>query len=125
MIYLDTHVAVWLYAFGSQKLSEPARKLIAQSATILISPMVLLEMEFLLEIGRLTVSSQSIYGYLVERIPLEVCEAQFDKIIKAAVQQTWTRDPFDRIITAQATMNSSILITKDRSIRDNYNQAIW
>ncbi len=38
---------------------------------------------------------------------------------------SWTRDPFDRIITAQASLNEALLITKDGSIRKNYARAVW
>ena len=125
MIYLDTHVVVWLYAFGSQKLSEQAYKLIEQSDKVLISPIVLLEIELLGEIGKLTVRSETISGYLTERGLLEVCRSEFGEVVNAALGQTWTRDPFDRLITAQAALNRGILITKDRTIRDNYSRAAW
>jgi hypothetical protein len=59
MIDLDTHVVVWLYAFGSKKLSEQACELLERSPKLLISPMVLLELEFLQEIGKLAVFSWS------------------------------------------------------------------
>lgn len=72
MTYLDSHVVAWMYAYGAQKLSERALQLIEDSPYVLISPMVLLELEFLQEIGRIAVSPQIIYGYLSERVPLEV-----------------------------------------------------
>ena len=67
MIYLDTHVAVWLYAFGAKKLSKRASVLIERSSKLLISPMVLLELEFLHEIGKLAVAPQALCGYLADR----------------------------------------------------------
>jgi PIN domain nuclease of toxin-antitoxin system len=87
--------------------------------------MVLLEIELLREIGKLTARSQTICGYLAERGLLEVCGSEFGEVVKAALSQTWTRDPFDRLITAQAALNSGTLITKDRTIRDNYSRAAW
>jgi PIN domain nuclease of toxin-antitoxin system len=37
----------------------------------------------------------------------------------------WTRDPFDRLITAQAALGESTLLTKDDTIRTNYANAVW
>ncbi len=125
MIYLDTHVVVWLYGFAAQKLSERALKLIEESLHVLISPMVLLELEFLHEIGKIAVLPQIIHEYLADRIALEICGRDFQEVVRNAMRQTWTRDPFDRMITAQAALGNDMLITKDRLIRDRYPQAIW
>jgi PIN domain nuclease of toxin-antitoxin system len=125
MIYLDTHVAVWLYAFGAKKLSERASVLIERSPKLLISPMVLLELEFLHEIGKLAVAPQALCGYLADSIALEICQREFQEVVRGALQQTWTRDPFDRMITAQAALNNDVLITKDRFIRNHYPRATW
>ncbi len=125
MIYLDTHVVVWLYAFGSKKLSGRACELIEQSARLLISPLVLLELQFLYEIRRIVVAPQVVYEYLSDRIQLEICDKELREVVGTAMQQTWTRDPFDRMITAQAALNSDILVTKDRSIQSHYSHATW
>jgi PIN domain nuclease of toxin-antitoxin system len=36
----------------------------------------------------------------------------------------WTRDPFDRIIAAQAAVDATPLLTRDRIILSNYPHAI-
>jgi PIN domain nuclease of toxin-antitoxin system len=41
------------------------------------------------------------------------------------VKQSWTRDPFDRLIVGQASANGAVLVTKDAGIRQNYKQSIW
>ena len=125
MIYLDTHVVVWLYAFGAQKFGNRTRRLIDRAHSLLISPMVLLEIQYLKEIGKLSVSTDTISGYLSDRIELEVCQSPFDKVIRMALRFEWSRDPFDRIITAYAATSESVLITKDKTIRDNYSHAAW
>ena len=52
-IYLDSHVVVWLSAGQVNKLSAIAKTQIDEN-DLLISPMVLLELKFLHEIGRIT-----------------------------------------------------------------------
>ena len=38
---------------------------------------------------------------------------------------TWTRDPFDRVIVANAALNGNILISKDQNILEHYIHARW
>ena len=53
MIHLDTHVVVWLYAGRTDLLSAAAVEAIEEHS-MAISPIVLLELEYLHEIGRTT-----------------------------------------------------------------------
>ncbi len=125
MIYLDTHVVLWLYALRGVGLSRRACQLIEESVTVLISPMVLLELVYFYEIDRLKVESDQIYRYLQQKIRLKVCTKPFFDVIQLASKQSWTRDPFDRIITAQAAIDHKTLVTKDITIRQHYSKAIW
>ena len=49
MIYIDTHIAVWLYAGEVEKFSDHAKDLLNDN-DILISPIVRLELQYLHEI---------------------------------------------------------------------------
>jgi PIN domain nuclease of toxin-antitoxin system len=51
-VYLDTHVLVWLFSGDMDNFSPKAIDLI-ENRELLVSPMVLLELEYLHEIGRL------------------------------------------------------------------------
>ena len=51
VIYLDTHVAAWLFAGDQARLSRPARIAI-EAHDLLISPAALLELEYLYETKR-------------------------------------------------------------------------
>lgn len=124
MIYLDTHVVVWLYVGLSEKFSQQTKELINENE-IYISTIVRLELQYLYEIQRLTDESNTIVSDLSNRIGLKVCDKNFNTIIAQSLEITWTRDPFDRIITANATLNNNILVTKDQNILDNYTNAKW
>jgi len=125
VIYLDTHVILWLFAQKGKGLSVRALDLIESETQLTISPMVLLELEYLHEIGRTTLGSKTVYDYLHGRIGLQMCERAFSDVIQGAAKQSWTRDPFDRIITAQAAIGSNLLVTKDKDIRKHYEYAVW
>ena len=124
MIYLDTHIVVWLYAGQLQNLSVKARDLI-NGNTIFISAIVRLELQYLYEIQRITDEANEVLLDLSDRIGLQTCNQSFNSIIGEAFGLSWTRDPFDRIIVANASLNGSILVTKDQHILDNYKNARW
>ena len=125
LIYLDTHVALWLYSGDIELFSRPARLLLASSEELRISPLVLLEMEYLKEIGRLRESSDAVLSALETDIGLTVCDLEFAKVIRYAVKEKWTRDPFDRILVGHAALTGARLVTKDSTIRKHYRKAIW
>lgn len=124
MIYLDTHVVVWLYAGQTEKLGEKARSCINEN-DIYVSPIVSLELQYLLEIKRITPKPQTVISALSESIGLNVCDKNFYQIVQCAQQYSWTRDPFDRIIVAQAGLNDNILVTKDQTILTHFKPAVW
>ena len=62
------------------------------------------------EIGRVTVEPDGIVGDLVSRTGLQVCSRPFDRVVTQAIAQTWTRDPFDRLIVAQAALQDNLLM---------------
>lgn len=49
----------------------------------------------------------------------------FSDVVREACKIKWTRDPFDRLITSQAALRKTILITKDETIRRFYPEAVW
>ena len=124
MIYLDTHVVIWLYGDTVNKLSSLAENLIRQN-DIYISLMIRLELQYLYEIGRLGSSPNQIIEYLTNQANLRICQKDFSQIIHQAMQITWTRDVFDRLIVANAMVNENILLSKDHKILENYTHARW
>ncbi|HLQ43415.1 MAG TPA: PIN domain-containing protein [Planctomycetaceae bacterium] len=123
-IYLDTHVVILLYAGATGKLSQAARELIDVSE-LLISPMVVLEIEVLREIGRVTPPAQTIVSDLERRLGLRTCDRPVATVVEHSIACSWTRDPFDRLIVGQAAVGANVLVTKDASIRQNYPHAFW
>ena len=123
-VYLDTHVVVWLFAGEIDKLSDTAREYI-EERDLLVSPMVLLELEFLYEIGRLRYRQDAIVDSLSQTIDLKLCKLPFATIAREATRHDWTRDPFDRLIVANTICNDSVLLSRDRNILKHCQRAIW
>jgi PIN domain nuclease of toxin-antitoxin system len=124
LIYLDTHAIVWLYAGLVEKFSQPVRGLMNE-LDITISPMVRLELQYLFEIDKVTDDSDAIVADLANRIGLRICDKDFDTIVRAALSISWTRDPFDRLIVANAGLTDSVLVSKDLGILEHYPHARW
>ena len=124
MIYLDTHVVVWAYAGEIERFPSQVCALIEKS-DLLISPFVLLELLYLHEIDRLLVEPTVIYENLASTVGLAVCDLPLMRVVTEALPQSWTRDPFDRIIAATAAARDAVLLTKDALILAHYPKAFW
>jgi PIN domain nuclease of toxin-antitoxin system len=122
--HLDTHAAIWLYA-GETKLFPEAALALLEQGEIFISPAVLLEIKYLQEINKISVSPDTVLNSLAREIGLKICEEDFFSVVQEAMGYTWTRDPFDRIITATAAKARAWLVTKDAGIRGHYKRAFW
>jgi PIN domain nuclease of toxin-antitoxin system len=123
--YLDTQIAVWLHDGFENYLTKEANRQV-ESSTLLISPMVLLEFQYLFDRKTLRIDPTAIYMYLNATFGVDLCSFPFPAIAMEALTCDWTRDPFDRIIVSHAKANDEApLITADRKIRQNYANAIW
>jgi len=125
VIYLDTHVLIWLYTSVRKSISPAAYAAIEASEDLRISPMVLLEIDFLYEINRINAGSNEIFTYLHHHLGLTVCDRLFVDVVATAATQDWTRDPFDRLIVAHAALGNDQLISKDSIIQTHYSETIW
>jgi PIN domain nuclease of toxin-antitoxin system len=123
--YVDTQVAVWLAEANLAKFSPRALSAI-ENADLRISPMAVLELQYLYEIRRIVITPQEILLKLSAEVGLSVCSHPFPIVVETALGETWTRDPFDRVIVAHARANAnSPLLTKDETIHAHYPAARW
>jgi PIN domain nuclease of toxin-antitoxin system len=123
-VYLDTHIAVWLVQDERHKLNRAACQTI-EECDLVVSPAVVLELELLHEIGRLSMSALTVVDTLATDIGLRVCDLPFRTVVECALKEKWGRDPFDRLIVANAKAAEAPLVTKDARIRRHYSRVIW
>lgn len=121
---IDTHVAVWLHAGLTSQFAEGARALL-ESEQLRISPPSLLELDYLFEIGRTSGGSDAVLSHLVAAVGLQVAEVGATTLFRAASSLSWTRDPFDRLVAAHASISDEALLTRDELILEHLPQAVW
>lgn len=116
---LDTHIIVWLYDALLDRLSQKAQ-LVLEESDLFYSPISVLELHYLYEIKRIRTTPKKIIEFLETQIGLRADASDFHDIVMAAMDISWTRDVFDRIIVATAKYKSAYLVTADRLVQDKY-----
>ena len=124
LIHLDTHVVCWLYAGRVDLLSPTAREAIEREV-LAVSPMVGLELQYLREIGRIRHGPKRILAALRADLGLSLSDLPFAVVAARAQAFRWTRDPFDRLIAAEAAVARARLVTRDDLIRRRFRLALW
>jgi PIN domain nuclease of toxin-antitoxin system len=110
MILLDTNALLWL-----DQNHRRARSLTRTTAPLAVSPATLLELQLLLEAGRIRLRSGTVRALLDdERWAVDQPPSLdwFDR----ATEESWTRDPFDRLIVAHARLRRWKLATGDLAV---------
>jgi PIN domain nuclease of toxin-antitoxin system len=118
-VCLDTHVVIWLAGGLANKIDKASHELI-NNADVIISSAVTLELQFLFEIGRISVSAVDVLRVLEDALALREAPESFHDVAHAALSESWTRDPFDRLIVAHARLLGAPLISHDRQIAAAY-----
>jgi PIN domain nuclease of toxin-antitoxin system len=124
VIYLDTHVLMYLFDGEANRLGPAARRAIERD-DLVASAAVVLELEFLHEVGRLKPTASKLMSTLATEVGLRVCDLPFRTIVEQALAEGWARDPFDRLIVANAKAAGAALVTRDERIRGHYSRTVW
>lgn len=111
MILLDTHALIWLHE-GKRRVQALARR----PQRIYASPVTLLELGLLVEVGKLRLrrgaSASDVFSddrWLIDEPPAAA-------LFSRALDLSWTRDPFDRLLVAHALIRGWKLATADELI---------
>lgn len=114
-LLLDTHVYVW-YLADSPKLSKRARAEIAQAEDVFVSAATIWEAAIKSAIGKLRVAPDGLVAGIeasgFKELPISVRHSA-----AAAALPPHHRDPFDRMLIAQAMHEPMRLLTTDAQLR--------
>jgi PIN domain nuclease of toxin-antitoxin system len=98
---------------------------LVESSDPFVSPVVELELTYLYEVGRVNEPAEMPLASLRRSIDLQIADVGSAELMRAAMPLSWTRDPFDRLISAHAILADAPLITADETILGNLPQATW
>ncbi len=122
-LHLDTHAALWMVSGDRRRLRPVAGRL--KRSDLFLSPIALIEMEFLREIGRLRAVVTDIWAILAEDHGVAEAPGRIHDLARQARPLAWTRDPFDRLIVAHALAHDAQLLTADETILEHCADACW
>jgi len=112
---LDTHIILWWLA-DPKKLSAKIRSIITDRANRLsVSSVSFWEMAIKSSIGRITIPRNMLRILADESI--EVLPLDAEEALSVVDLPEIHKDPFDRMLVAQAKYNDLILVTQDKMIK--------
>ncbi len=113
-LLLDTHTLIWVFD-GSSNLSEEAKNAIADGSNLVyVSAVTAWEIAIKKSIGKLKLKGNYLKGLKQYRfIPLDITT---EHSLAVEFLPDHHKDPFDRLLIAQAQHENLTLVTRDTSI---------
>jgi PIN domain nuclease of toxin-antitoxin system len=116
VILLDTNALIWL-----EQGHRRVRALSAQGKRLYISPASLLELQFLLEAGRIRLRGADLSA-LAHHGRWLLDDPPAARWFEQALEISFTRDPFDRLIVAHARQRGWRLATGDTVLLEHLSE---
>ncbi len=114
-LLLDTHTLIWFFA-GDSKLSATARIIIEdEDNNKLVSIASIWEMAIKESKGHLNLSLP-LHEYIAQKLSLEdfnLLNINLDHLSQIVTMPFYHKDPFDRLLIAQARMEGIPILSKD------------
>ncbi len=126
-LLLDTHVLLWWWS-NDTKLSHNAREVLADSKTdIYVSAVSAWEIATKIRLGRLPAFEDTIWRFreLVQESAMQHLSITYLHGLHAGRYEQQHRDPFDRMLAAQAEIESFVLVTGDFAFQEFPVQVLW
>ncbi len=122
---LDTHTFIYWH-LDEKSLSRKVLKILEKlENNFFISSLSILEIQYLVEIGRLEMNMGDIFFYIDSTPNFKILSFDRPALIES-VKLDSHRDPFDRIIVATAIAYKLKLLTRDRRILKSFPKvAVW
>jgi len=116
-VLIDTNVAIWLVDAPETLRPGLAQLLAADETVLVISVIVPWEVVVKWRTGRLTLpeSPRPWTARMIREFGAEVLPVAFDHVVQVADLPDHHRDPFDRLLIAQAQVEGMPIVTADRS----------
>jgi len=127
-LLLDTHTFLWWSSQRGAKLSERARDLLADGTTdVSFSVVSAWEIAIKVGAGRLDLPD-AVERYVPDRIRhhgFDLLPVELSHVFRAGTLPPIHRDPFDRMLVAQAQVEGLPILTADPAISRYDVETIW
>ena len=121
-LLLDTHVFLW-WKVNDSRLVDPAKTAIVNAALVMVSAASAWEMAIKSQLGKLALSEDISKG--VEESGFEKLTISFEHATEVANLPQHHKDPFDRMLVAQARVERLTLVTHDRLLEAYPVPILW
>jgi PIN domain nuclease of toxin-antitoxin system len=116
-VLLDTHFLIWIVLNSKRLANFPW---LDRYRPWGVSPVSFLEIQFLAEVGRLSVTNPQFVNTVSNDRRFIVDDLSLDTLVSHALKLDWTRDPFDRLLVAHSSARRVAFCTTDRLIRSRH-----
>jgi PIN domain nuclease of toxin-antitoxin system len=125
-LLLDTHAFLWWVA-DDPRLSRRAREAVTEAGLVLLSVASCWEIAIKVSLGKLTLS-QPVDRFLAEHLGINqftLLPIELDHAASVATLPFLHRDPFDRLIAAQALYEELPIVSSDPIFKRYKLKEIW
>jgi PIN domain nuclease of toxin-antitoxin system len=124
---LDTHTLIW-WMTNDPHLSDGARRLIAQRGnTSIVSAVSAWEIATKVRLGRLPSAADMIEDFVgdIQRQQMEILDVSAQHGIRAGTLPGPHKDPFDRMLIAQALAENIPIVSNDQALDGYAVRRLW
>lgn len=98
----------------------------AQKGHVYVSSISFWEIALLVKKGRVSMSDVHVWkNEILSNTDIRLVEPSASEMISSTLLPDYHKDPFDRLLIAQAKQNNLVLITKDKSIQQYEVEVFW
>ena len=127
-VLLDTHAFLW-WVTDDPQLSSRARRILGDSSNeAYFSAVSGWEIAIKTRLGRLSVAGDSLEDFVAEQVAangFQVLPIHLNHALRTYSLPEYHRDPFDRLLIAQALIEELALVTADRKLGDYKVRIVW
>lgn len=114
-LLLDTHVLLW-WIGSPASLSEKTQQIVTQAEVVAVSVVSVWEIEIKRALGKLSAPADTLDRIAVNGFQLLPITGEH--AVAAGRLPRHHNDPFDRMLVAQASIESLVVVTRDARFRD-------